>query len=183
MQGLIRPLGGVIEHCNENPIYVFPEKELRGLSHNFYIHVSVSKLIYSPAYFPAANIGRPIVGIYINRSQTHECENWNWGERAVPFLGIHKSKFLCSVNVITFHCNGFSDGGSGNDGWDIDSLWLRGGGSLHHTEQGAHHAEEQLQHVITLLKKVSDFSRPPASSIQNRAHTTQKNSCNTLLHC
>jgi len=29
-------------HCNENPIYVFPEKELRGLSPNFHIHVSVS---------------------------------------------------------------------------------------------------------------------------------------------
>jgi hypothetical protein len=23
-------------HCNENPMYVFPEKELRGLSHNFH---------------------------------------------------------------------------------------------------------------------------------------------------
>jgi hypothetical protein len=31
-------------HCNENAIYVFPEKELRGLSSNFYIYVSVSDL-------------------------------------------------------------------------------------------------------------------------------------------
>ncbi len=31
-------------HCNENPIYVLPEKELRGLSPNFHIHVSVSDL-------------------------------------------------------------------------------------------------------------------------------------------
>jgi len=31
-------------HCNENPIYMFPEKELRGLSPNFDIHVSVSDL-------------------------------------------------------------------------------------------------------------------------------------------
>ncbi len=31
-------------HCNENPIYVFPEKELRGLSPNFLIYVSVSDL-------------------------------------------------------------------------------------------------------------------------------------------
>ncbi len=29
-------------HCNENPIYVFPEKEMRGLSPNFHIHVPVS---------------------------------------------------------------------------------------------------------------------------------------------
>ncbi len=33
---------------------------------------------------------------YINRSRTHECGNLDWG-RAVPFLGIHKLKFLCSV--------------------------------------------------------------------------------------
>ncbi len=31
-------------HCNENPIYVFPVKELRGLSPNFHIYVSVSDL-------------------------------------------------------------------------------------------------------------------------------------------
>jgi hypothetical protein len=31
-------------HCNENPIYVFREKELRGLSPNFHIHVYVSNL-------------------------------------------------------------------------------------------------------------------------------------------
>ncbi len=31
-------------HSNENPIYVFPEKELRGLSPNFHIHVSVIDL-------------------------------------------------------------------------------------------------------------------------------------------
>ncbi len=29
-------------HCNENPIYVFPEKELCGLIPNFHNHVSVS---------------------------------------------------------------------------------------------------------------------------------------------
>ncbi len=29
-------------HCNENIIYVFPEKELRGVSPNVNIHVSVS---------------------------------------------------------------------------------------------------------------------------------------------
>ncbi len=34
----------IIIHCNENPIYVFLEKELRGLIPNFYIHVSVSDL-------------------------------------------------------------------------------------------------------------------------------------------
>jgi hypothetical protein len=37
----------------------------------------------------------------LDRSQTHECGNWDWG-RAVPFLGIHKSKFLCSVTSQEF---------------------------------------------------------------------------------
>jgi hypothetical protein len=69
-------------HCNENPIYVFPEKELRGLSPNFFLHIHVSRerLIYSHAgsvhIFSCSRIGRPIVE-YINRSQTHVCENWD----------------------------------------------------------------------------------------------------------
>ncbi len=33
---------------------------------------------------------------YINRSETHECGNQDWG-RAVSFQGIYKSDFLCSV--------------------------------------------------------------------------------------
>ncbi len=38
-------------HCNENPIYVFPEKELLCLSPNFHIHVSMSYL-YIPRIGP-----------------------------------------------------------------------------------------------------------------------------------
>jgi hypothetical protein len=38
-------------HCNKNSIYVFPEKELHGLSPNFHIHVSVSEL-YIPRIGP-----------------------------------------------------------------------------------------------------------------------------------
>jgi hypothetical protein len=41
-------------HCKENPIYVFPEKELSGLSPNFHIHASLSDL-----YIPT--IGLPIL--------------------------------------------------------------------------------------------------------------------------
>ncbi len=39
--------GQFLTHCNENPIYVFPEKELHGLSPNFRIHVSMSDLYIS----------------------------------------------------------------------------------------------------------------------------------------
>ncbi len=38
-------------HCTENQIYVFPKTELRGLSPNSYIHVSVSDL-YIPRIGP-----------------------------------------------------------------------------------------------------------------------------------
>ncbi len=38
-------------HCKVIWIYVFPEKELSGLSPNFHIHVSVSNL-YIPTFGP-----------------------------------------------------------------------------------------------------------------------------------
>jgi hypothetical protein len=45
------PLAWLFAHCNANPIYVFPEKELRGLSPNFHIYVSVSD-VYIPRIDP-----------------------------------------------------------------------------------------------------------------------------------
>jgi hypothetical protein len=42
-------------HCNEKSSYVFPEKELRGLSPNFHIHVSVSDL-YIPRIGPQISL-------------------------------------------------------------------------------------------------------------------------------
>ncbi len=54
----------------------------------------------SVCLFCCRKIGGPDVGI--NRSlQTHDCGNWDWG-RAISFLGIHKSKFLCSVGLNVF---------------------------------------------------------------------------------
>ncbi len=38
-------------HCNENPVYVFLFWDLRGLSPNFHIHVSVS-VLYIPRIGP-----------------------------------------------------------------------------------------------------------------------------------
>jgi hypothetical protein len=48
-------------HCIENPIYVFPEKELLGFVSSFYIHVSVSD-----AYIPT--IGPPILLYCVRQS-------------------------------------------------------------------------------------------------------------------
>ncbi len=50
--------------------------------------------------FSCSRISRPIVGIlYINRSQTHECVNWDSG-CAIPFLGIFVSNFRYCVFAV-----------------------------------------------------------------------------------
>ncbi len=46
---------------------------------------------------PLHEICGPILE-YINRSQTHQCGNLDWG-RAILIKGIHKCDFLCSVLV------------------------------------------------------------------------------------
>ncbi len=74
--------------CTKNSEQIFPEMKLRGLVPNFYIHVYGSNL-----YIPT--IGLPIllycVAVlrsweYINRSQIHECRNWERG-CTVSFVG------------------------------------------------------------------------------------------------
>ncbi len=50
----------------------------------------------------------------INRSQTHEFRNWDWG-RAIPFLGIHKWDFRC--NVVR------EDGIVGTNVWECRLTW------------------------------------------------------------
>jgi hypothetical protein len=58
-----------ILHCKEISTYGFPEKELRSLSPNFHIHVTVSDLYIS-------TVNRQIDhGNIINRPQKHECRN------------------------------------------------------------------------------------------------------------
>ncbi len=83
----------------ENLKQIFPEKEYRGLSPNFHIHVSVSEL-----YIPTRGLPVLLEEIctvdwsweYINRSKTHECGNRGWG-RAIPRKGIYKRNCRCSV--------------------------------------------------------------------------------------
>ncbi len=62
-------------HCNGNSVYLFLFWELRGISTNFHIHVSVSDL-YIPRIGPhisSSRKGRPIVGIYNSLKDT-----WMW---------------------------------------------------------------------------------------------------------
>jgi hypothetical protein len=53
------------EHCNENPIYVFLFWELRGLSSNFHILVSVSDLFI------------PRIGPYFSLQQNRQTDPGN----------------------------------------------------------------------------------------------------------
>jgi hypothetical protein len=99
-------------HCNENPIYVFLFWELRDLSPNFYICVSVSDLyiprIGPPTCFLQQNSQIDRGNTVFNRSQTHACGNWDCG-RTIPFLGIFVSNFqllvLCSAGQHWYHLN------------------------------------------------------------------------------
>jgi hypothetical protein len=55
-------------HCTEKWKKIFPERKLRGLSPNFYIHIYVGDLfiptIGLPIWLQENTVGRPIVGKY-----------------------------------------------------------------------------------------------------------------------
>jgi hypothetical protein len=78
-------------HNTENLKQILPEKELRGLSPNFHIRVSHDWSSYSAS---GNYVDRSWE--YINLSPIRECGNWDW-VRAIPYLGIHKWDFCCSV--------------------------------------------------------------------------------------
>ena len=117
-------------HCNENPIYVFLFWELRGLSPNFHIHVSVSDL-YIPRIGPhisCSRIGGSIVWIYKSLTDT-----WIWKLRLWPrnsFSGNICFKFLvlvlCSAGA-PHHAGRRRRGGSASHGpftTTISMVWL-----------------------------------------------------------
>ncbi len=77
-----------------------PRKGNVCLSPNFHIHVSVSDL-YIPSIghlFPAAEWADRSWE-YMNRTQKHECRNWDWG-RAVSLLGIFVSNIRYSIFAV-----------------------------------------------------------------------------------
>ncbi len=100
------------------PIYVFLEMKLCSLliskteltcSFTQFLHSTCERFIF-PGWvciFCCSQICGPILEIYINHSQTHECGNWNW-VRAIPKKGMHKWDFCCSVS---------GSGSSINGGW------------------------------------------------------------------
>jgi hypothetical protein len=96
---------------------MYPEKELRCLSPNFHIHVSVSDL-YNTTFghlFSCSRRGRPNRGIqYINRSQKHECRNWTvaaqflcW-EYLFRIFGIVFLQYAVYTSFLTLHIKLYS---------------------------------------------------------------------------
>ncbi len=83
--------------------FMYSQKRNCAPQSNVHIHVSVSDSYIFPGsvhIFSCSRIGRRIVGIqYINRSQTHECGNFDWG-RAIPFLWIFVSNFRYCVFAV-----------------------------------------------------------------------------------
>jgi hypothetical protein len=70
------PAGAHCPHCNGNSVYIFLFWELRGLSRNFNIHVSLSYIFPGSVHiFPPAEKADPSWECIIC-SQTHECRIW-----------------------------------------------------------------------------------------------------------
>jgi hypothetical protein len=84
--------------------------KLHGLIPNFNIHVPVNDFyiprIGLPILLQQNTVGGPILWEYINRSQIHECGNWE-RSRPVSFLTVHISELLCSAalaEIEDFRC-------------------------------------------------------------------------------
>ena len=61
----------IVLHCKEILIYAFPENELRGLSHNIHIQVSVSDIFPQSVHLSSCNrISRRIMEIYKSLTET-----------------------------------------------------------------------------------------------------------------
>ncbi len=75
-------------HCKENPIYVLPEKKLRGLSPNFHIHVSVSDL-YIPTLQLKSNLCIPfweMRDLSPNFHHSYVCERFIYSQDQSTFF-------------------------------------------------------------------------------------------------
>jgi hypothetical protein len=113
-------------HNTENSKQIFPEKELRDINPNSYIHVSVSDLCIPMIGLPILlqEIGGPIVEIYRSITGT-----WMWknGNEAAQFLfWEYKDSLQCSTNTNIWVTKLIFDGTLGKFG---DFVTWRGSGT------------------------------------------------------
>ncbi len=97
---------------------------------------------------------------YINRSQTHGCGNWDWG-RTIPFLGIHKWDFRCSVQSVLHHVRSLHSLQSFNLG---ENYQILGSSSRSKILSNVTPREERVpttrpvMHPLLTMKRRSDYS-------------------------
>jgi hypothetical protein len=92
-------------HCKGNSVYIFLFWELRGLSPNFHIHVSVSDL-YIPRIGPhisSSRKGRPIVGLYNSLTDT-----WMWKLGLRPRYSFSGNTCFKFFGILSLQCKGLT---------------------------------------------------------------------------
>ncbi len=100
---------GIKAHTAKNQYWKFetniPRKGIARPQSRFPHLCVCERLLYShhrSAYSATGNMWTIVERswAYINRSQTHECGNWDWG-RVIPRKRIHKWDFRCSAGLYT----------------------------------------------------------------------------------
>ena len=146
---------------------LFPKHNYNVLPPNSYTHISVRDL----HILLQLNMWTDPVILYINRSQTHECGNWDWG-RAIPRKGIHKWDFLCSADEeqSEYSFLGLHRRASGRGGWGEGGPTRRCGPPTWRSSVSVQYTLQQKSHIcIPFFKETArPQSQFPHSCVSER---------------